>query len=129
MNDRQSLLEYLPHEAAELVAYKPMAAKEIVGKLKSGSIVVWIDDKNDGPLTKEYLEDHFLTFTGSFEDANCLCERLSEMERTLYGVALTRYRFSSHVGEEVFSEDITEEQAAEIRTRMEDHVPEPPHHE
>lgn len=91
-----------------------MEFAEISLKLKEGKYVVWVDDKQDAPLTPEYLEAHFVAFADSTDDGYELCGKLQKQEREQEGRATTRYRISGLNGDYVCSEDLSAEDAIRI---------------
>ena len=92
-----------------------MNFREIVEATRSGKYLVWIDDKQNGDLTPEYIEQHFVTLVDSAEEGREFCGRLHEEERNAYGKAITRYRISRGKGEDYTSlEDLSAEDMARI---------------
>ena len=91
-----------------------MRFEEIDEKLRRGKYIVWVDDKQNLPLTPEYVETHLISIVESLDYGFDLCRRLQERERNKSGRAITRYRISGMNEDYVSSEDLEPEIVAEI---------------
>ena len=95
-----------------------MHAKEIHEYAQKGGVVIWIDDKQDAPLTPEYLERNTVAIVDSLETGRYVCSELHKRERGCLGRAVTRYRLSGRDVKDVCSEDLTYEQMEKIVSQM-----------
>lgn len=91
-----------------------MRFEEIDEKLRQGKYIVWVDDKQNLPLTPEYIETHLVSIVESPDYGFDLCKRLQDSEREKNGRAMTRYRISGMDEDYVSSEDLEPENVAEI---------------
>ena len=94
-----------------------MKLQEIVEKISEGKFAIWIDDKQNSQMTSDYMEEHFVCFVNSLEEGYDTCTKLHEKERSETGRANTRYRITGKKDDYVCSEDLSEEQMAQLNEK------------